>query len=82
MTTSPEKTANDTEIIYNWLHRTNLSHKVFKHYLQERKGLGERIDEQSEDFNKELRSIVEELVRAKEYNKWNKKAHLKELTTD
>ena len=57
MTISPEKTANETEIIYNWLSRANLPHKDFKALVIRKERLGERIDEQSEDFNKEPGNI-------------------------
>ena len=33
--------------------------------------LGERIDEHSEIFNKELENIKKDLIRNKEFNKWN-----------
>ena len=35
--------------------------------------LGKRIDEHSENFNKELENTPKEPVRAEEYNNWNEK---------
>ena len=62
---SPEKYPSKTEI-------NNLHDKEIK-AIRMLTELGKRIDEHSENFNKELEYIKKEPVRSKEDNYWNEK---------